>query len=307
MPPAKFPITKVRFAAGPADQLLSAFTDPEGRTALRAPRGIAPAQVQAFLQKRLGPQATSAQLRNAHALARFYEKVPPVAKWQPLPAKPPATLEETERAFLRVRLHAEFGTAAEKALAATFVQQQLLPLSHRLLSFPSLLQAAVDCSPQLAFAPVLQRLQKELAGSAATQKEESDEGRRLRTLADLIRNEAPAYSAAHQFRDRLLRLPAAEAAPELVRTYLQLGSVYDKDSQEWSARRLRAFASRDGYSAVTALLAAQLDNPNPTAKELAGQALLYFQFPLPAKHAASFASPQRPFVGFLWDDPDHRA
>lgn len=306
-------ITRVRYGQAEANELLRNYVF-EGRFGgPRAPRGIAPTHVSAFVKASILPTTGPTAIGRVLEVLRFYERQDVVDHLmvQFLKSRP-ADQSELRRSLLVVQIAGDLGTDAQIKQAADFIDDQVV--NHPSLNdeFPLLFQTFVVLAPLGNMNKSVQRLTAEII-RAEPQRDASDEG--LRTYTVLKSADDNERKRATRFRDaktRILAMSPNQRRTELTSIYLDESSLSTSYMELWAARLLRREAFDADPAPVLQEFTAYLDKALPAgakapAEEFhyvrAVQALVYLGGKPAARHQATYDALKERTLNFLWDDP----
>jgi hypothetical protein len=310
---AGYPVTRVRHDEAQAQEILGVFIFGGHFGTDRPPRGIDPAHLRDFIERRV-PVSGEAHvyLKVLHAL-RFYEVGEAVPHLLQTLEQPVVGREDVQRCCWAIQAAADVGSPTAELMArlCRFFDEVLVQHEQALGLWPLLLETRVVLAPYGSDTALEDRLADEVLSRQAHERDGEAEMMAYDKVAAVQRNDLPRSQQRATVKVALRMEPDAEQRRQgLVEAYLgrrYLGPMLE----EWAGRWLRWEAFGVRPEPVWQALAQAIDgidrttlSPQQADLELvrAAQAIAYLGGTLSLEHQLLYEGAHG-VANFLWDDP----
>ena len=247
-------ITHIRLLPPEADEALKQFVFGGHYGPLRPPRGIAPAQVAAFVKTRVLAEGDADDFAKTLDLLRFYETKEVVEPMLRLLTGVP----ESDRAFRRqaiiIQIAGDLGVAQEIEKARDYLERRLVPAQLAMKYVPDLLASHLALAPAGSLELLEKRLKEEQARLAPLQRRSEQDLMAYDQITSYLRNELDRTRQAISAKAKYAALPVTDGLPQLLKLYLGIEGPSDPYLQVWAARRVRRWAMENSPVPVQAQL-----------------------------------------------------
>lgn len=247
-------ITHIRLLPPEADEALKKFVFGGHYGPLRPPRGVAPAQVAAFVKARVLSEGDADDFAKTLELVRFYETKEVVEPMLRLLTGVAQADDAFHRQAIITQIAGDLGEPPEIEKARDHLDRKLVPGQLAMKYVPDLLAGYLALAPAGSLEPLEKRLKEEQARLAPLQRRSEQDLMAYDQIISYLRNELDRTRQSISAKAKYAALPPAEAMPQLLRLYLGVEGPSDPYLQVWAARRVRRWAMENSVEPVRAQL-----------------------------------------------------
>lgn len=235
-------ITHIRLLPAEADKALKQFVFGGHYGPVRPPRGIAPAQVEAFVKLHVLTEGDADDFSKTLDLVRFYETKGVVEPMLRLLNGVVQSDDAFQQHAIIIQIAGDLGEAAEVEKARDYLERKLVPAQLALKHVPDLLASYLALAPAGSLELFEKRMKEEQARLAPLQRRSDQELMAYDQVTSYLRNERNRTQQTIVAKAKFAALPLPQGLPQLLGVYLGTAGGADPYLQVWAARRVRRWA-----------------------------------------------------------------
>lgn len=245
-------ITQIRLLPAEADKALKQFVFGGHYGPVRPPRGIAPAQVEAFVKAHVLTEGDADDFSKTRDLVRFYEIKGVVEPMLRLLSGVAQTDDAFQQHVIITQIAGDLGGAAEIEKARDHLERKLVPAQLAMKYVPDLLASYLALAPAGSLELLENRLKEEQARLAPLQRRGDQDLMAYDQVTSYLRNEISRTRQAISAKAKYAALPLPEGLAQLLGIYLGTGGPADPYLQVWAARLVRRWALENSPAPILA-------------------------------------------------------